>query len=550
MKKPYRCSGMPLLRALFLLVFALSAGFAVAGETPRKAESGAPAAKAENDATQQSAKATDSVKALQEKISEQQTQIDKLTRAVELLTRRLNDTAPDASRTTPAEASKQGAPQTSAVTQVTSLTPIIPSSVRPASASLSLPATSAANPAQQKKEVEVTEGQAKTSTTPELTLSDLAYGKIKIGATVYASFSHFTDAGYGPAFQDTPTTQLTPPGNSGLNTFEVNRAYINLIYAPDEHVTLRITPDIYRMSDGSYSFRLKYGYFDLQKVFGNGAFKKAKLTFGQTQNPLVDWEEGLSGYRFVYLMPWNYVSLSSTYSGIKFHGPIELNGKEYLDYDFGVFNTASFHSIETNDKKQVMGRVTWYPFGTKSDRTGFGLTIFDDYGYNTKLPSQHSTALNRLALIGFYQSHDKGYEVVGEYDLGHNAASSGNLFNATGAPTGTFAPFGTAVSAAMSGEHTRQEGFAFLGKARLGKSPFDAFGMFQRFKPNTNFDPTTLSLSDNPGDFQRFVAGVNYNVTKHFSMAVGDENFRWVHPQTLETGGNTNGIVAWTQFNY
>jgi uncharacterized coiled-coil protein SlyX len=543
MEKSKSGTGMFLLRVLFILVFLAGAGLAVAGESPKKDEKAAtPASAAKKDDSQTATASSQDVKALENKVAEQQAQIEKLTRAVDLLTGRLNDTSAKA----PAEPA-QPAP----AAQVTSLTPVIPASVSSASAELGVAAAPAANPVPQKKEVTVTEGQVKTSTTPELTLSDLAYGKIKIGATVYASFSHFTDAGFGPAFQDTPTIQL-PPGNSGLNAFEVNRAYVTLMYAPSEHVDLRITPDIYRQADGSYAFRLKYAYFDLQKVFGNGAFKKDKLTFGQTQNPLVDWEEGLSGYRFVYLMPWNYVSLSSTYSGIKMHGPIEFNGKEYLDYDLGVFNTASFHAIETNDKKQVMGRMTWYPFGTKADRTGFGLTIFDDYGYNTKLPSQVSTPLNRLALLAHFQTHDKGYELVGEFDLGHNAASMGNLFSGTGSPGagGTYDAFNTAANAAMSGVHTQQKGFATFGNARLGKSPVSAFGLFQYFKPNTNFDPSTVGLTDNPLDFERFVAGANFKVTNHFTIAVGDEHFRWVHPQGLVNGGNTNGVVGWTQFNY
>jgi hypothetical protein len=395
------------------------------------------------------------------------------------------------------------------------------------------------------------ETQKEVKNTLETKLSDLAHGKVKIGATFYGSFSHYNDAGFAPAFQDTPTIQL-PPGNSGLNAFEVTRAYFNLFYTPDEHVTLRITPDIYRSADNSYTFRLKYAFVDFQKIFGNGAFKKSKLTFGQTQNPLIDWEEGLSGHRYVYLVPWNYLSLSSTYSGAKLHGPIERNGKEYLDYDVGVFNTASFHATETNDKKQVMARLSWYPLGTTADRTGFGLTAFEDYGYNTKLPSQKSTALNRLAVLVHYQTHDKGYEIVGEYDLGHNATSTGNLFSGSGAPVagGPFDAFNTAASTILSGASTRQQGFDFFGHARLGHSPFSLFGFFQHFQPNTNFHPSTLGFTDNPLDFERTVGGISYRVTSHFDFAIGDQNFRWVHPQGLATGGDTNAIVFWTQFNY
>lgn len=377
-------------------------------------------------------------------------------------------------------------------------------------------------------------------------LSDLAYGKVKLGATFYGNFSHYTDAGYAPAFQDLPTTQL-PPGNSGLNVFEVTRAYLNFFYTPSDEVTLRVTPDIYRLSDGNLSFRLKYAFVDFQKIFGNGAFKKDKLTFGQTQQPLTDWEEGLSDHRYTYLTPWNYLSLSSTYVGAKLHGPIEMNGKEYLDYDIGVFTTASFHSTETNDKKQVMGRLTLYPFGTTADRTGLGLTIFENYGYNTKLPSQVSTPLNRLSLLAHYQTHDKGYQIAFEYQLGRNATSTGNMFSGDAPPSTD--PLSTVAGTVLSGTSTRQQGFDVFGRARLGHSPFGLWGLFQDFQPNTNFQPASSGLTDNPLDFERTVGGISYKVSSHFDFAFGDQNFHWKHPQGV-AGPDTNAIVIWTQFNY
>jgi hypothetical protein len=114
---------------------------------------------------------------------------------------------------------------------------------------------------------------------------------------------------------------------------------------------------------------------------------------------------------------------------------------------------------------------------------------------------------------------------------------------------GTYDAFNSAASAAMSGVHTRQQGFNFFGHARLGKSPGTALGLFQCFKPNTNFDPSSIGLTDNALDFERIVAGVNFKVTDHFSMAIGDEHFRWLHSE-VDAGGNTNGIVGWTQLNY
>jgi hypothetical protein len=379
-------------------------------------------------------------------------------------------------------------------------------------------------------------------------LGPIATQDFKIGVTFFGDWSDYNSTGYGMQFMDTPTEQL-PPGNDGFNTFEVNRAYVTFMFTPNEHVALRVTPDIYRQADGSYSFRLKYGYVDFQKIFGDGAFKNDKLTFGQTQQPLTDWEEGLSGYRYTALTPWNFVSLSSTWVGGKLHGPIEFNGKEYLDYDFGVFNTASFHAVETDENKQFMVRGTFYPLGTTSDRTGLGVTFFNDFGYKTALPSAPQTSLDRLAVIGFYQTHNKADQIAFEYDWGHNAFGTSNLFNGAGAPSGAYLAFGTEAGTILTGD-THQRGFALFGHARLGHSPFSAFGLWQYFQPNTDFDFKGAGFSADPIDWSRTVGGISYSVTKQFDIAFGDENFHWLHSQGIATGGDTNGIVIWTQFNY
>lgn len=379
-------------------------------------------------------------------------------------------------------------------------------------------------------------------------LGPIATQDFKIGVTFFGGWSYYNSTGFGQQFMDTPTNQL-PPGNNGYNTFEINRAYVNFLYTPNDHVALRVTPDIYRNSDGSYVLRLKYGFVDFQNMFGTGAFKSTKLTFGQTQQPLTDWEEGLYGYRYTSLTPWNYLSLSSTYVGAKLHGPITSNGKEYLDYDFGVFNNNSFHAVELNENKAFMVRGTVYPLGTTVDRTGLGFTFFNDFGYKPAVPSAAQTSLDRLAAIAFYQTHSKSAEIAFEYDWGHNAYSTGNLFNGAGTPTGAFAGLNAAATAALAGD-THQQGYDVFGNVRLGKSAFRVWGLYQYFKPNTDYNYTAAGFTANPIDFSRTVGGISYSVTKQFDVAFGDENFHWVHPQSVTTGGDTNGIVIWTQFNY
>lgn len=383
-----------------------------------------------------------------------------------------------------------------------------------------------------------------TSAAKKSELSPLAFGKVKISGLFYADYAYYNNTGFGPQF----LTQMNQegPGNDGFNSFDITRTYLNVLFEPTKDVTFRLTPNIYRMVDGSTSsisngkdatigastngnlgFRLKYAYVQLNSLFNKStSMKKDYVRLGQTMNPLVDWEEGLYGYRFVNLTPWNYLSLSSTYVGGVVGGPIESHGKEYLDYQLGVFNTASFHAIEQNDKKQIMGRVTWYPMGTESDRTGLGLTIFENYGYNTKPPDTKSTPLNRLAILGHYQSPDKRYLIAGEFDLGRNAISTGQMFSGAGpASTGTYAAFYSLSNALLAGDHTSQRGFAAFGHAGLGKSPFAIFGMVHGFKPNTNISGT------NPLDFIRTVGGVSYKYNKYLTFALDDQNLTYNNSQ-------------------
>lgn len=415
---------------------------------------------------------------------------------------------------------------------------------------------------------------AKAQTNDEL--GPLATQKIKLGVTFFSDYAFYNKTGFGPQF----ITQINQPGpgNDHFNSFDVTRAYLNFFYTPNDKVTLRITPNVYRQvdgttsgigngagaqmpssSNGNLSFRLKYAYVQFNKLFaGNGAFAKDHIVIGSETNPLVDWEEALSGYRYVYLVPWNYLSLSSTYVGAKIEGPIEFNGKEFLDYSFGVFDTASFHSIEQNDKKQVMLRLTWYPFGTTTDRTGFFITGFENYGYNTKTPDTRSTPLDRVAALASYQTHSKSAQINFEYDWGRNAISTGNLFSGAvpSAAPYTTGPLGigAVASSVLAGDRTQQRGFIFFGHYRLGNSPFALFGLYEYFQPNTNFIPAAYGgggiFTKDPIDFQRIVGGISYHYNAHLDLSVQDSNFQYVHPQGAVGATDTNAIFLNMQFNY
>ncbi|HYM23313.1 MAG TPA: hypothetical protein VEU08_08895, partial [Vicinamibacterales bacterium] len=125
----------------------------------------------------------------------------------------------------------------------------------------------------------------------------LANGKVRIGAVFYADWAFYDKTGFGPQF--VTQTNFPGPNNNDFNSFDVHRTYLNLYFSPTDHITLRITPNIYReaitgtadkagatgaipsSADGNLTFRLKYAYLEFGKLFeGSDAFKNTSVRFG------------------------------------------------------------------------------------------------------------------------------------------------------------------------------------------------------------------------------------------------------------------------------
>ena len=385
---------------------------------------------------------------------------------------------------------------------------------------------------------------------------DRWFKKIKLSTVFFGDYGFYSHPGFGPQFFD---ATRPGPGNNAYSSFDITRTYVNLLFSPTADWTLRLTPDIYRTSgnvparsrgktgaigsnlDGNLGFRLKYAYLDYNKAlsWAGDSFKDGKLTIGQLANPLVGWEEDLYGFRYVNFIPWNYLSLSSAHTGVALHGPIKFGERQYVDYDFGVYNNATFSALEQTNTKQAMARVSLYPFGARSRFDGLGLTGFYDYGYSNTTPDNvgipYAAAKNahitRFAALVHYTAETWG--LAGEWDYGHNAFSSGNLFSGSGpadefgvAPKdGTvFLPFDTLVKALQNNGRSVQQGFNFFGHAQIPNTPFTLFGMFEQFMPN-------MKANQNPVDFQRFVAGIEYKYSKHLRFALNSQNQLFYHSQ-------------------
>jgi len=381
--------------------------------------------------------------------------------------------------------------------------------------------------------------------------------KFRVGTLIYADYRLYTHTG----FQPQELTQIMNPGpqNNIFNSFDITRTYLNFYFFPTEGLTARVTPNIYQQVgngtnvtvgnntqwnsnlNGNLGFRLKYAYLQYNKIFdwlGIQALKGNSITGGQQPNPLIAWQEDLWGFRYVTLVPWNYYSLSSTQVGASIQGPIKFNERQYIDYDLGVYNNASFHATEQTDTVQYMNRISVYPLGAKWRFDGLGLTWFFDYGYTNAAPSTQGGApfgpraaqahIMRQAFLAHYTTENWG--LIFEGDLGHNAFTTGNAFSGAGPittgpqTTNPFFNFSQMSTAFLNNGRNPNRGYALMGHYHIPRTPFTAFGLWSLWHPNTD-------IQNNPLDFQRWVVGVQWQINEYLRVAIDNQNVNYYHSQ-------------------
>jgi hypothetical protein len=179
----------------------------------------------------------------------------------------------------------------------------------------------------------------------------------------------------------------------------------------------------------------------------------------------------------------------------------------------------------------VMARLSYYPLGAVSKYQGLGLTGFVDYGYKDAAPDLHvNVPMTRVAALVHYQSKSGDYGIAGEYDYGRNAFSSGHLFSGSGPAdeyglgVTPYAGMDALARVLLNIPGAKQKGFDFFGHARIAKSPFYLFGMFEQFEPNTN-------VSKNPFDFRTVIGGISYKYGKYWQFALDSQNILYYHSQ-------------------
>jgi hypothetical protein len=197
---------------------------------------------------------------------------------------------------------------------------------------------------------------------------------VTVGGVGYAQFVYF-------------------PGDTarGANTFDVTRAYINVMGRFAHGVTVRITPDIYRTSDG-LTYRLKYGFVTWTPDSSALTFK-----LGMLNTPYVEWEEQLWDYRMqgtVALDRNGY--LSSSDLGFLVDGNW---GAEKVTMSAGIINGENYNRPLGDKGKDLAARVSVRLLATDDPGRQGGLRL-TGYGQTGK-PTGGGTRQRLVGVLSY-----------------------------------------------------------------------------------------------------------------------------------------------------
>jgi hypothetical protein len=170
---------------------------------------------------------------------------------------------------------------------------------------------------------------------------------VRVGGTVYGQYQYFLRDAADDA-----------------NNFDIARAYINVLGDLGHNVTSRVTADIYRNTDGSLAYRLKYAYAALG--LGDSPFS---VKLGQIQTPWVEFEEALWDYRMqgTTALDRNGYLTSSDF-GLGLDGSF-ADGD--VTFQSGVYNGEGYQRTPGDKRKDVAARLSFRVLDTdETSRTG------------------------------------------------------------------------------------------------------------------------------------------------------------------------------------
>src|SRR5256884_6872668 len=208
-----------------------------------------------------------------------------------------------------------------------------------------------------------------------------------------------------------------------VNTFDITRAYVNVLGKFSGGVGTRVTADIYRNADGSLGYRLKY-------AFATYTPQGSPLTFklGQIHTPWIDWEEALWDYRMQGQMAMEragYMSAADFGAGVDGKwGPDKVN------FQLTVVNGEFYRSPEAGQGKDAMARVSVRLLDTDDSSRVGGLRVTGYAGYG-----RAATGAERNRYLGMLSYRSKHLTLAGEAAAAQNGplgTINGHVYSGVG----------------------------------------------------------------------------------------------------------------------
>ena len=224
--------------------------------------------------------------------------------------------------------------------------------------------------------------------------------QVTVSGVVYAQ--------YGYLLKDTA---------SHVNSFNVTRAYVNVIGKFAGGLSTRVTADVFTNADSSRAYRIKYAYFAYTPGAGPLAFK-----LGLIHTPWLDWEEALWDYRMqggMALERGGYLTSADFGAGVdgRWSG-------DKVNMQLTLVNGEGYAKGTGDQRKDVQGRVSLRLSGTSDSSRVGGLRVtgYAQYGK----PTTGGTRQRFIAMVSY---RSKSLTLAGEYATTRDSVTAGTLLS-------------------------------------------------------------------------------------------------------------------------
>lgn len=222
-----------------------------------------------------------------------------------------------------------------------------------------------------------------------------APAQVSVGGLIYGHFVYYLKdtAGHG-------------------NNFDIARAYLNLVGRFSHGIGGRITPDIYRTTDGALGYRLKYAFATWTPSDGKSPIT---LKLGMVNTPYIEWEEGLWDYRMQGPVPLDRSGyLSSSDIGFLVDGSF---GAERVTFSAGVLNGENYNKAPGDKRKDFAARVS-VRLMTTDDKGRFGGLRVTGYAHSGR-PTSGGARERYLGIVSYRSSR---FILAGEFAATRDSA--------------------------------------------------------------------------------------------------------------------------------